>query len=231
MPHTDNRKSKCCNASPQIHGGLYSWCYITCSKCGKHFVDKNNPTPMNHTPNNREVGCKECIINTPGGSQTYHKMKCGCQCQCHNSTPQSKECSCGGSITHKWSVHNSSKCYIDPKFDENWETDTTQPPQEPWEYFKAKSMKEMTLKSKLKHTGYVLTCNEYSGAGVICHEIMHAILFANGISKIKFKKQHPIIIHSINDEERLLYAFTDAIRQFYGWYWSLRDKNLLTNKK
>lgn len=93
------------------------------------------------------------------------------------------------------------------------------------EMFKCDSEKKITLGLKSKQSGFILTCADYAGAGVVCHEIMHAVLFADGISKVKIKKQYPIIIKSMNDEERLLYAFTNAIRQYYTWYYRIIKKN------
>ncbi len=91
------------------------------------------------------------------------------------------------------------------------------------EYFKANKVKDMKKINKMKHTGYVLTCLDYVGAGVVSHEFMHAVFFANGISKVKFKKQYPIVINNMKEEETLLYAFTDAVKSYYKWYWKLKD--------
>lgn len=92
------------------------------------------------------------------------------------------------------------------------------------EYYKADKVKNIKLSNKSKHVGYVLTCLKSAGAGVVGHEFMHAVFFANGISKVKCKKQYPIVIKSMEEEERLLYAFTYAVDDYYKWYWKLKDQ-------
>lgn len=91
------------------------------------------------------------------------------------------------------------------------------------EMFKAKSVKEMLFKNKSKQSGIVLTSVKHVRSSVVCHELMHAIFFAHGVSKVKFKKQYPITIKSMDEEEVYLYAFTKATNQYYDWYWKLKD--------
>lgn len=97
------------------------------------------------------------------------------------------------------------------------------------EYYKAVSTNydDITLEHKQKQTGFVLTCLDYANAGVVAHELMHAVLFAHGISKVLCKEQHPIIIKDMAEEEVILYAFTEAVNSYYRWYWSLKDRKLI----
>ncbi len=95
------------------------------------------------------------------------------------------------------------------------------------ELFNVGKSGKMTLKNKILQTGFVLTCLDFVGESVVTHEIMHAVLFADGVSKVKFKKQYPIIIKDMVDEERLLYAFTEAVNDYYLWYYRLKDKKLI----
>lgn len=60
------------------------------------------------------------------------------------------------------------------------------------------------------------------GAGVVSHEIMHAVLWANKFSARK--KQYPIVIKSMKEEEELLKKHTLAVRDFYEWYWKIKTK-------
>lgn len=64
-----------------------------------------------------------------------------------------------------------------------------------------------------KDVGIVLLSKENLSIGIVCHELMHAVLWA--WKHKEFKKQHPIIIHSMNQEEYLLHNLTFAINQFY----------------
>lgn len=95
------------------------------------------------------------------------------------------------------------------------------------EMFKAKTVKEMLFKNKSKQSGIVLTSVKHVRSSVVCHELMHAVFFAHGVSKVKFKKQYPIVINSMQEEETYLYAFTNATNQYYNWYWHLKDSGKL----
>lgn len=59
------------------------------------------------------------------------------------------------------------------------------------------------------------------GAGIVAHEFGHAVLWAYKHPNGKCKKQYPIIIKSMDDEEEILYHLTYAISQFYIWYWKV----------
>jgi hypothetical protein len=67
------------------------------------------------------------------------------------------------------------------------------------------------------NTGRIFLSFEYLGAGLVAHEFMHAVLWAykhNGK-----KKQFPIVIKSMKEEEKILHALTFALKTFYNWYW------------
>ncbi len=68
-------------------------------------------------------------------------------------------------------------------------------------------------------TGMVLFSLENCGAGVVTHELLHAILWAH---KHKAnKQQYPIVIKDMKEEEQILSNHTYAVMQFYRWYWKL----------
>lgn len=75
-------------------------------------------------------------------------------------------------------------------------------------------------------TGTLFCSLENCGAGVISHELMHAIFWARGHKFMK--KQYPIIVQNMKEEEELLHNFTYAIIQFYNWYWRI---NKISPKK
>lgn len=82
---------------------------------------------------------------------------------------------------------------------------------------------EVLLKGKLtKETGLVLLCFEHAGFGLVAHEILHAVLWARGHKR--HKKQYPIVIKNMEEEEDLLHDFTYAVRQFYIWYWKIEKQ-------
>ena len=64
-----------------------------------------------------------------------------------------------------------------------------------------------------KHTGILLTHSEEMMAGVIEHELMHAIFWAH--KHHADKEQYPIIITNMEEEEILLGNFTHALNQLY----------------
>ncbi len=68
--------------------------------------------------------------------------------------------------------------------------------------------------------GEVLLNLQHCRAGIVCHEFMHAVLWAKGFKK--FKKQYPIIIKNMEEEEHMLHEFTYVVRQFYTWYWKVK---------
>lgn len=57
------------------------------------------------------------------------------------------------------------------------------------------------------------------GVGVVSHELLHASLWAWKFSNLK--QQYPIIINNMDEEEEVLHIHTDALRQFYIWYWKV----------
>jgi hypothetical protein len=85
-----------------------------------------------------------------------------------------------------------------------------------------KAFMSTKLKGIETETGTLFLSLEDCGASVISHEIMHAVLWANKFKK--YKKQYPITIKSMEEEERILYNFSFAIRQFYNWYWEIKSK-------
>ena len=83
---------------------------------------------------------------------------------------------------------------------------------------------KVSTKTRKVHaeTGMVLLCMERTGAGIVSHEFMHAILWAH--RHHKNKKQHPIIIRDMKEEELILYNLTYAVTQFYRWYWKVEKE-------
>ena len=69
-------------------------------------------------------------------------------------------------------------------------------------------------------TGTVLLHFGSCGAGTVSHELLHATLWA--YKHRKGKKQYPIIIKDMDEEEVILRNHTEAVRQFYIWYWKVR---------
>lgn len=68
-------------------------------------------------------------------------------------------------------------------------------------------------------TGTVFLCVEECGAGIVTHELMHAILWAH---KHKIgKEQYPFVIKNMKEEETILTNHTFAVTQFYKWFWEL----------
>lgn len=68
-------------------------------------------------------------------------------------------------------------------------------------------------------TGTVFMCYEQCGAGVVSHELLHAVLWAH--KHKKNKKKYPIIIRNMDDEEEVLYHLTYAVKQFYNWLYEI----------
>lgn len=65
-------------------------------------------------------------------------------------------------------------------------------------------------------TGIIYLNTKWMGAGVVDHEIMHAIFWA--WKNNKDKKQYPIVINNMKQEENILQNLTFAIRQYWLWY-------------
>jgi len=80
---------------------------------------------------------------------------------------------------------------------------------------------KLTNGKLLSETGTVLLHLKECGAGVVAHELLHAVLWAN--KHKKYKKQYPIVIKNMKEEERILQNFTFAVIGFYNWYWKIKD--------
>lgn len=72
-------------------------------------------------------------------------------------------------------------------------------------------------------TGTVFLSMESLGAGIVAHELMHAVIWAKTHKK-GWTDQYPFTIKGIAEEEKLLHNLTYAIRQFYDFYWKKLDK-------
>lgn len=66
-------------------------------------------------------------------------------------------------------------------------------------------------------TGTVFLSKTHCGAGVVTHELLHAVLWAKQ-HKHRWKTQYPITIKSMKEEERLAHNHTYAVTQFYNWF-------------
>lgn len=73
-----------------------------------------------------------------------------------------------------------------------------------------------------KESGIVLLNREHCGSGIVSHELMHACLWAFKLHRNK--KQFPIIIRSMKDEEELLLNHTKAVATFYRWFWTIYEE-------
>jgi hypothetical protein len=73
-----------------------------------------------------------------------------------------------------------------------------------------------------KQTGVVFLCVEHCGAGVVGHEIMHAVMFARN-HRMSFR-QYPVVIKELAEEEEMLYDYTDATMEFYCWFYDVAKK-------
>ena len=73
-----------------------------------------------------------------------------------------------------------------------------------------------------KETGTVFLNLDHCGAGIVCHELAHAVLWAH--KHKRNKKQYPIVLKNMKDEEVVLHNLTGAIAQFYAWYWTIESK-------
>lgn len=91
-------------------------------------------------------------------------------------------------------------------------------------YYKIKDAEDGT-EIVSNETGMVLLCWEQCGAGIVSHEIAHAVLWARShdVNNTSIESQFPIVIKNMNEEEELLHNLTDAICQFYKWYWKKVD--------
>ena len=73
-------------------------------------------------------------------------------------------------------------------------------------------------------TGSVLLNLQNCGAGIVTHELMHAVLWAYRHEEKEHDNQYPIIIHDMEEEEEILHRHTLAVMAFYRWYWKIKDK-------
>lgn len=71
-------------------------------------------------------------------------------------------------------------------------------------------------------TGQVFLCANDCGAGIVSHELMHAVLWA--YNHTEKKEPYPIIIKDMEEEETILHNHTYAVIQFYNWYWKVVEK-------
>lgn len=71
-------------------------------------------------------------------------------------------------------------------------------------------------------TGTIFFNMENCGAGIVAHEFGHAVLWAHK-HHLK-KKQYPIVIKNMKQEEVILYNLTHAVKQFYNWYFDILKK-------
>ena len=70
-----------------------------------------------------------------------------------------------------------------------------------------------------RETGTVLLCYEKCGAGIVSHELGHAVFWAH---RHKCgKKQFPSVIKNMADEEEILYHLYLAVRDFYNWFYEI----------
>lgn len=74
----------------------------------------------------------------------------------------------------------------------------------------------------LGETGTVFLSRQNLGAGVVSHELMHAVFWAQ-IHRSRYLDQHPFTIKDMAHEEKLLHAHTSAVQQFYDFYWKKID--------
>lgn len=70
-----------------------------------------------------------------------------------------------------------------------------------------------------RETGTVLLSLAHTGAGVVTHELLHAVLWSWKLKK--GHPQYPIIIVGMQDEEELLLNHTRAVKQFYNWFYKM----------
>jgi hypothetical protein len=66
--------------------------------------------------------------------------------------------------------------------------------------------------------GTVLLNREHLGAGIVAHELMHAVLNAWQHPR---REKYPIVIKDMPMEEKILYNLTFAVRQFWTWYFKI----------
>lgn len=69
-------------------------------------------------------------------------------------------------------------------------------------------------------TGTVFLCYERCGAGIVSHEMLHAVLWAWRHHDLDTEK-YPISINSMEDEEDIAYMLTHTVAQFYKWLYKI----------
>lgn len=68
-------------------------------------------------------------------------------------------------------------------------------------------------------TGTIFLCYPSCGAGVISHEFLHAVLWAH--QHTKTKKQYPVVIKDMKQEETICYSLTRCVKEFYNWLYRI----------
>jgi len=87
-------------------------------------------------------------------------------------------------------------------------------------YVKYETTGKKTVMSN--ETGTVFLSLKNCGAGVVTHELMHAVLWA--WKHNEKKEQYPIVIKSMRYEEEILHNHTYAVTQFYNWYFKIKRR-------
>lgn len=78
------------------------------------------------------------------------------------------------------------------------------------------------LNSAEGRSGTVMISLDDVGAGIVSHELMHAVFWG---WKFKNKKeQYPIVISTHAEEEEILYRLTHAVNDFYTWFWTIYEE-------
>lgn len=71
-------------------------------------------------------------------------------------------------------------------------------------------------------TSTVFLSLENCEVSVVVHELLHAVLFSHKHSLRK--KQYPIVIKNMKEEEVILHNHSYTCYQFYTWYWKVQSQ-------
>lgn len=71
-------------------------------------------------------------------------------------------------------------------------------------------------------TGVVLLSMDRMGAGIVAHEFSHACFWAYRHSLRK--KQYPLVIKNMVEEEKILHGQFEAVRSFWKWYYKIEKE-------
>ena len=71
-------------------------------------------------------------------------------------------------------------------------------------------------------TGSVLLSKQHLGAALVAHEFTHACLWA--FKHHKNKKQYPLVIKNMAEEETLCQNQSVAIKMFWNWYYKIEKE-------